>query len=328
MSLRASIAGLGLFLCLAPCAVAADALTFQLGWLPGGERAPVYLALQRGMFAAENLDVKIIPGRGSTDVLTKLATHVADLGEVGFDAYISAKANGAVPATAVMPYYVKQPDSLLTTTGSGINSLKDVAGKSIAATPFGTSILAWPFLLKLNGVDADSVRLIKADASAIGAMLASGRVDAIFIWGPSVPALEPMLITAGKQMKLIPWSRFGYEGYSQTIMASDKTIAERPEVVRRFLKVFRQAVQLTHDDPAAAAQAVKTTVPQVDLAVVRAQVDATIPLLINEISQRDGLGVFNPQLLRKSWEWVANAYGLPVDKIDPLTTVNTQLSGS
>ena len=110
MSLRASIAGLGLFLCLAPCAVAADALTFQLGWLPGGERAPVYLALQRGMFAAENLDVKTLPGRGSTDVLTKLATHVADLGEVGFDAYISAKANGAVPATAVMPYYVKQPD--------------------------------------------------------------------------------------------------------------------------------------------------------------------------------------------------------------------------
>jgi NitT/TauT family transport system substrate-binding protein len=111
-------------------------------------------------------------------------------------------------------------------------------------------------------------------------------------------------------------------------MASDKTLAERPAVVARFLKVFRQAVQLMHDDPGAAAQAVKTTVPQADLAVVRAQVDATIPLLINEISQRDGLGVFNPELLKKSWEWVANAHGIAVDKIDPMTTVNTRLGGS
>jgi hypothetical protein len=38
--------------------------------------------------------------------------------------------------------------------------------------------------------------------------------------------------------------------------------------------------------------------------------------------------VFNPQLVQKSWEWVANAHRIAVDKIDPLTTVNTRLGGS
>jgi len=311
-----------------PAANAADRFTFQLGWLPGGERAPVYLALQRGLFAAESLEVRILSGRGSTDVMTKLATGVADVGEVGFDAFIAAKAGGPVPTTAVMPFFVKQPDSLVTTAASGIETLKDVAGKTIAATPFGTSVLAWPYLLKLNGVDSGSVRLIKADASAIGAMLASGRVDAIFSWATTAPALVPMLTAAGKQMKLIPWSRFGYEGYSQTLVASDKVLAERPDQVRRFLKVMRQAIQMTHDDPQAAAEAVKAAVPQSDLAVIRAQVDATVPLLVNEVTQRDGLGVFSPQLLKKSWEWVSNAHSIPIDKVDPLSTVSLKFGGS
>jgi NitT/TauT family transport system substrate-binding protein len=85
---------------------------------------------------------------------------------------------------------------------------------------------------------------------------------------------------------------------------------------------------MTHDDPQAAAEAVKAAVPQSDLAVIRAQVDATVPLLVNEVTQRDGLGNFSPQLLKKSWEWVSNAHSIPVDKVDPLSTVSLKFGGS
>jgi len=313
---------------MAPAANAADALSFQLGWLPGGDRAPAYLALQRGLFAAENLDVKILPGRGSTDTITKLATGVVDVGEAGFDAFLAAKAEGTVPVTAVMPFFTKPPDALLTTSATGIASLKDIGGRSVATSPFTSSNLTWPVILKLNDVDPAQVKFIKADAGALGGMLAAGQVDAVIMWTTSAPPVTTMVAAAGKQLKILPWSDYGMAGYSQTIIASDKTLAERPDAIRRFVKVMRDAIRLTKADPMAAAEAVKVAVPQADLAALKAQVEVSVPLMMNEITARDGLGTFSPDLVRKTWEWVAKANNYPADKLDPMSVVSTKYAGS
>ena len=101
---------------------AADKLSYQLGWLPGGDKAPVYLAIQKGLFAAENLEVTVASGRGSEDVLTKLATDVYEVGEVSFDALLNRTAAGNTLVVGLMPFYSKQPDALITTSTSGITS--------------------------------------------------------------------------------------------------------------------------------------------------------------------------------------------------------------
>ena len=312
----------------AHAAHAADPVTFQLGWLPGGDRAPAYLALQRGRFAAENLDVKILPGRGSTDTITKLATGVVDVGEAGFDAFLAAKAEGSVPVTAVMPFFTKPPDALLTTSATGIVSLKDVAGRSVATSPFTSSNLTWPVILKLNGIDPGQIKFIKADAGALGGMLAAGQVDAVIMWTTSAPPVTSMVAAAGKQLKILPWSEYGMAGYSQTIIASDKTLAERPDAIRRFLKVMREAIRLTKDDPTAAAEAVKVAVPQADVAALKAQVDVSVPLMMNEITARDGLGTFSPDLVRQTWDWVSKANNYPADKLDPMSVISTKYAGT
>ena len=51
-------------------AQAADKLTVQLDWLPGGDKSFVYAGVQQGFFKEEGLDVKIVPGRGSADAVT------------------------------------------------------------------------------------------------------------------------------------------------------------------------------------------------------------------------------------------------------------------
>ena len=60
--------------------LAADKVNFQLDWLPGGDKAPVYVAVQQGFFAEQDLDVTIRQGKGSTDAITKVATGTADIG--------------------------------------------------------------------------------------------------------------------------------------------------------------------------------------------------------------------------------------------------------
>ncbi len=307
---------------------AMDVVTFQCGWLPGGDRAPVYIGAARGMFAKENIEVKILSGRGSGDTLSKLANNVADIGESGFDAFLAAKAETPVPSTAVMPFFTKTPDVLVVNKASGLTSLSQMSGKSVATSPFTSSNLTWPLVLKMAGVDPDKVKLIKADPATLGGMLAAGQVDAVINWVTSAQALKPMLATAGKEMHVIEWSREGYDSYSQAIIASDKFIKDRPEVLRKFMKVFIEATKIMIADPKGSAENIKQIVPQVDVAVMQAQLEAAIPLIMNEVTQRDGLGKFNPELVQKSWGWAVRANGYAPDKIDPMKAITGQFIGS
>jgi NitT/TauT family transport system substrate-binding protein len=75
-------------------------------------------------------------------------------------------------------------------------------------------------------------------------------------------------------------------------------------------------------DPSAAAAAVKAMVPEIDVDVARAQFAVSIPLMINDISKRDGAGAFEPALLAKTWKWTAEAQNMPLDKLDPETAVD------
>jgi NitT/TauT family transport system substrate-binding protein len=137
-----------------------------------------------------------------------------------------------------------------------------------------------------------------------------------------------MLASAGKVLVVIPWSGSGYEGYSQSLVASDKALAERPDVVRRFLTATRKAMPIAADNPALAAESIKAAHPQGDIAVFKAQVEASKPYMINEITEHDGVGVFTPERVRKSWEWVAKANGYSLDKLDPLTVIDPSFAGS
>ncbi len=316
---------LSVFALLFPAAAeAADKVVFQLGWLPGGHRAPPYVGIQRGFFAEENLEVEVLSGRGAADVMTKLATGVADFGESTLDALLDARAKADMPVTAVMAMYTKQPDALLTTTTSGLDSLKSVAGKRVASSPFTASNLPWPFVLKSNGIDPESVRLIKADAAVLPGMLAAGQTDAIIQWVTSASAVNAVLNQAGKSVKVIAWTDYGYEGYSQSVLVSNRTLAQRPDVARRFMKGITRAIKFMSENPEQTAADVSKSVPQLDPKIVRAEVDAVFPFMFNEISRRDGLGVFNPERVQTTWKWVAQAAGHPMDKIDPMSVISKQ----
>jgi hypothetical protein len=70
-------------------------------WLPGGDKAVVYVGVHAGLFAAEGLDVEILSGRGSADAITKVASGVGELTAAGIAALMQAKAQGTVPVRAI-----------------------------------------------------------------------------------------------------------------------------------------------------------------------------------------------------------------------------------
>ena len=316
-----ALAALALSLAAAP-AFAADKVIFMIDWLPAGDKSVPYLGVQKGLFAAEGLEVTIQSGRGSSDVVTKLGTGAGDMGTGGLAALLQARAQSPVAVKAVMSIYTLQPDAIFTTEGSGISSLKDVAGKTIATATFSSSNVTWPLLLKANNIDPTKVDLLKADPGALAPMLASGKVAGTINWVTVAPAFVKPLEETGKKLKVIPWSEYGFDGYGLSVFASEKMLNERPETVKKFMRAYVKANEMAIADPTAAATALKAMVPEVDVDVARAQFAASIPLMVNSISKKDGEGAFEKALLATTWKWTAEAQNLPLDKLDPETAVD------
>ena len=57
--------------------------------------------------------------------------------------------------------------------------------------------------------------------------------------------------------------------------------------------------------------------PEADVAVIKAEFEASIPLLKNEISQREGMGAYDAKLLAATWGWVAKSMNYDIAKINP-----------
>jgi len=306
-------------------ALAADKVRWLNDWLPAGDKAAIYLGVEQGLFAAEGIEVEIASARGGSDVVTKLATNSADFGSAGLASLLQAKAQGDVPVVAVAPIYNKQPDAFFTTEGSGIDSFKDIVGKTVATPTFSASNVVWPLLLERNGIDPSSVKLLKVDPGALAPMLATGKVDATINWLTVAPGFVRALGEADKTLKTIPWSEYGFEGYGLSLVASQRFVQNNPGVAKKFVKAYQQAQANAIADPAAAAAALKKMVSEVDEQQAEEQFAASVPLMVNDISEAEGAG-FDAQRLATTWEWVARAQDLEVDSLDPASAIDSSLS--
>ena len=311
-----------LLACASLASHAADKVIFQLDWVPGGDKSAIYAAVKQGFFAAEGLEVTLQSGRGSSDAITKLASGTADVGVAGIAALMTAVAESNAPVKAVMSIYSKGPDAIFTVKGSGVNTLKDVTGKTVATATFSSSNALWPVMQQNLSIDPAQVKLLKVDPSTLAPLLAQGKVDATINWITVAPLFERVLKQAGKELVVLPWSSQGLEGYGWSVMASDKFIKERPEVLARVLKVLRKSFDYALNNPDAAAADLKAMVPEMDVKMSADEMRSSLPLIRNEISSKDGMGVFEPKRLETTWTWVAKSMNYPMNKINPDSLVD------
>ncbi|POF30829.1 ABC transporter substrate-binding protein [Roseibium marinum] len=303
-------------------AQAADTVTFQLDWLPGGDKAPVYVCIEKGFCAEEGIEVKIEPGRGSSEAITKLATGVSDIGSADIGALMAAKVTEGVPVTAVMSIFNKGPHAFFVLKDSGIEKIEDIKGKEVATSPFTSSNVFLPLVLEDVGLSEDDIKLTKADPGALGPMLMTGSADVIVAWMTNVAIFTNQASQAGKEIMPFPWDAAGLELYSASLLASDKFLDERPEVAKRFVKAFKKSLEYVKENPTASAEAMVSQVPELTVADVEGAIIDTMVLEFNDVSDKDGVGVLMPERLSATWDRVSAAQGLDKEALDLETVVD------
>ncbi|NVK38818.1 MAG: ABC transporter substrate-binding protein [Gammaproteobacteria bacterium] len=308
--------------CTSHLALAADKVTFQLDWLPGGDKAPVYVAMKKGFFAEQNLDVSISQGRGSTDSISKIATGTSDIGLSDLVALLVAKANDDVPVSAVYSIFSEAPHAFFTLSDSGITHVKDVANKKIATSPFTSSNVFLPLLLDKNQVKEDSIQLVKTDPGALNPMLITGNTDVVISWITDSEKYKHQAQTAGKKLTVLPWYDAGLEFYSTALIASDRFLSERPDVAKRFITAYAKAIDYTWKHPEESGQLVHAVVPEVDASTAADTIKSINNLVYNAASKAHGLGAFDPKRLATTWQWTAQAQKIDTASFDPEAAIN------
>ncbi|NEU95829.1 ABC transporter substrate-binding protein [Bradyrhizobium uaiense] len=318
MSLRATLTSFALASSLiAAPALAADKVIFQLDWLPGGDKAPIYVCIHDGFCRDAGLDVTIASGRGSTDAISRLAAGSADVGVADIGALLAAKANENVKVTAIFSEFNKGPHALYVIKSGRIGSMADLKGKTIATSPFTSSNFYLPLVLKDKGVESSDVKLIKAEPGSLGPMLMAGNVDGIVAWMTDLTRYRNQGKEAGKEIVVLPWSAAGLELYSASLIANDDFLAKRPEVAKRFVEAYKMSIEFAKAEPAKAAAAVKAIVAEISTEDVEGSLNDTLPLIFNEVTDKDGLGVFEPARLAETWRRVSAAQSIDPAKFDP-----------
>lgn len=303
---------------------AADKVKFQLDWLPGGDKAPIYVGIKKGFFEDVDLDVSVASGRGSTDAISKLATGNADMGLSDLVALLMAKAQNDVPVSAVYSVFSKAPHAFFVPADSDIKSVKDVAGKRIATSPYTSSNVFLPLLLEVNNVDPDSIKLVKADAGALNPMLLSGNTDVVISWITDTVIYQQQAKSAGQTLRVLPWYDAGLEFYSTSVIASDRFINQHPDTVKRFIEAYKKAIAYTWEHPEESGQIVHDIVPEVDASTATDTINSIKSLVYNAVSDQDGYGAFTQERLATTWKWTAEAQDIAVDSFDPESAVNRQ----
>lgn len=218
---------------------------------------PIQLAKGKGYFEANGLNVKFAVGRGGVDVATQVGAGNAPLGGIVADGPIVVRQNG-VPIKVVAVFGGKGFMQLVVRDDSGISKPADLKGKTITVMSYqDTTYYALLGLLASVGLSKDDVDIQSAGPTGVWESVATGKSVGM----AGVPDWIPPVEAAGVKVKILPSDQF-FPHMAQGIGASDKTIKENPELIRKFVTAALHGMKDIMDDPDKAADDFVKFVPE------------------------------------------------------------------
>jgi NitT/TauT family transport system substrate-binding protein len=278
--------------------------TFILDFLPYGEYTPYFTALDKGWYREEGLDVKILRGAGSADTIKRIAVGQGDAGSADFSGLVAARANEDIKARAIGAYFRRPPHSIFVREGTGINTARDLQGKTLSITPGNSHQILFPLLAKLAGFPPDSVKWVTMDGAAMGPALITGRVDGAPFFANHEARLQKQARTQGISLKRISYADAGFDMYSLVVFAREDTIQKEPEPLRAFLKASVRGMKyaFAKENLEEGARILLKYNPEVDFdAAVGAAAVASRYALTEEITRGTvAIGQFEPARVDRS----------------------------
>lgn len=219
-----------------------------VGVLPIADVAPVYLAVERGLFEDEGLDVTVELVQGGAAAIPALVAGDLDISYGNWVSFLLANQEG-IELRAVAAGVAAAPGftELLALPDSGLeDNPADLAGTTIAVNTLNNiGELAIRSTLAANGIDPAEVQLVEVPFPEMGAALERGDVDVIW-------ASEPVPTTVKRELGAVTvvdsfvgeMDTFPVAGYQATA----DFVAANPRTVAAFQRAMAAAVAAVVND--------------------------------------------------------------------------------
>ena len=251
-----------------------EKLTVRFTWKLKGEYAPLYVALEKGYYKAEGLDVALAEGNGAQNVLKALAAGNEKFGYGPAVALATAVSQG-LPVKVVALYQTSAPMGVIAFPDTPLKAPKDLEGKRLAISvgeTFGDMIR--PFA-RVNNVDLGQVQLIQMDASARTMQFLTRKIDVMSVYlSNELPQIEKR---AGVKFNVIKVTDFGLSVLGSSMYVSNEFAEQNPETVKKLLRATAKGYRDAMANPKQAARIMEKhmVVPE-QPDVLDAQVEATV----------------------------------------------------
>ena len=293
--------------------VALEKVSFSLASTIDGRSGPILLAYDRGYFKDAGIDLDIVPGNGSANVVNRLASGTFQIGSGDIASVIKFDIQN--PDKRVKAIFNEKLADLVIVAlkGHGITVPSDLKGKTIGAPTGDTAYKMFSAFSAATGVGADDVKWDHMDMTIREAMLVQGKVDAITASYASAFFNLKALGIPDADMVFLRYSKYGVNIVGNGWMANKSFLKEHPDTVRKMIAAFVHGWRNSIADPNAAINSVFKREPLLkrELEVPKLK-DAAVALTDQPDARASGVGSYSEGTIKYTVGVLATA-----EKIDP-----------
>ena len=222
-------------------------LDVVLDWYPNALHAFMYVAIEKGYYAEEGLQVNIRFPSNANDAISLVAAGRADVGLYYQQDVIQARANQAVPVKSIAAVVQGPLNIVLSLAEKDITTPSDLVGKTIgyAGTELSEALIR--SIMEAAGADYSDVTMIDVGFDLMSSMT-TGNVDATI--GCLVNHEVPQMEEEGFSVNWFDLDDYGVPTYYEGVfLANDKMIEAEPEVLAAFLRASAKGFADMKADP-------------------------------------------------------------------------------
>jgi NitT/TauT family transport system substrate-binding protein/putative hydroxymethylpyrimidine transport system substrate-binding protein len=243
------------------------ALTLALDFTPNAVHAPLYAAAKHGAFTIRQ------PGSGP-DGLKLVVSGKADLGVLDIHDLAIARERGT-KVVAIGALVERPLAALVARGGRGIARPRDLEGRTVGVSGLPSDPAFVDAIVRHDGGDPHRLKQVTIGFSAVTRIL-SGRVDAAPVfWNAEGVVLKQR----GLDTREFRVDDYGAPPYPEVVLVtSEQTLRTKRAALHDALLAIANGIQTVRADPQGAARQVAEAAGTKDVALVRAQLDAVLPL--------------------------------------------------
>jgi len=235
-----------------PAAKAPEKITLALQWLTQCQFAGYYVALEKGYYREEGIDLTIQPGAADSNPVQLVTMGAAQFGTRWFADLAGAVDKGA-PVLSIAQIFGSSGLVLVTHANSGIRHPRDFAGRSVGIWFFGNEVQFYALLSQV-GVDRAKVRISPMQSSLKPFL--NGRLDVInTMTYNELPALLRSGLK-GEQLRVFDFIDYGLDFPGDVLFTQRSLLKDRPDLARRMVRATLRGWRDALSDPASAVRIV------------------------------------------------------------------------